>query len=420
MYYIADLHVHSHYAYATSKDLDLERLYQWACIKGIHVVGTGDFTHPQWFETLQQQLVPDGNGLYRLQHPPAPAWPHDAMDIRFCLSTEVSCLYKHADQWRKNHLLIYAPDMATVAKLNAKLATHGNLAADGRPTLRLSARDLLEIVLETSSRAHLIPAHLWTPWFSTLGSKGGYDCVEACFRDLTPHIFALETGLSSDPAMNRQCSQLDRYTMVSNSDAHSPCNLGREATLFDTALTYDAMFDALKMKVGWLGTFEFFPEEGKYYMDGHRRCGVCLHPETTQQHQGLCPVCKCPLTPGVLHRVRTLADRHTTGSIAEGAPCTYLVPLMQIIAQLKGMGVRTHGVRREYQRLIGLFGNEFKLLTDVSIDQIAQRLGRVYAEAIRRLRAGQVKRVPGYDGVYGQVHIFQPEELAAAHQPGLF
>lgn len=242
-----------------------------------------------------------------------------AIDTHFCLSTEVSCIYKEGNRLYKNHNLLYAPDFETVAKINSKLATIGNLAADGRPILGLSARNLLEIILEASDRAYLIPAHVWTPWFSALGSKAGYDSIEKCFKELAPYIFALETGLSSDPAMNRRVSALDRYTMVSNSDAHSPQNLGREANLFDTDYTYDGLFRALKTQQGFLGTLEFFPQEGKYYMDGHRNCGVCLDPTMTLTKKGICPKCGSPLTIGVLHRVMELADREQSISPTHAA-----------------------------------------------------------------------------------------------------
>lgn len=415
MPYVADLHVHSHYSRATSKDLNLESLYQWAQIKGIDVVGTGDFTHPQWFQELQTKLVPDGSGFFRLKHPPkTPALPglkHQARDVRFCLTTEISSIYKHGDRVRKNHNLLYAPDLETVAKINTRLATIGNLKADGRPILGLPARDLLEIVLEASDRAYLIPAHIWTPWFSTLGSKAGYDSIEACFRDLTPHIFALETGLSSDPAMNWKLSALDRYTLVSNSDAHSPQKLGREANLFDTALTYDAMFAALKTQQGFLGTLEFFPEEGKYHMDGHRKCGVYAEPTTTQAYKGLCPTCGKPLTIGVLHRVEELADRPQPQQPPGAANFEYLIPLPEIISEIKGIGPSTKGVQQQFRQIIGQFGNEFALLRQAPLEDIQKHLGPVYAEAIRRLRHQQVNPKPGYDGLYGTIYIFQPGEI---------
>lgn len=415
MYYVADLHVHSHYSRATSSDLSLETLYQWSNIKGIHVVGTGDFTHPQWFKELKEKLVPDGSGFYRLKDPPqVPALPglkSQAKEVRFCLTTEISSIYKQGGKVRKNHNLLYAPDLDTVAKLNAKLATIGNLAADGRPILGLAARDLLEITLQASERAYLIPAHIWTPWFSTLGSKSGYDSIEACFRDLTSHIFALETGLSSDPAMNWKISALDGYTMVSNSDAHSPQKLGREASVFDTAMTYDAMFEALKTQKGFLGTLEFFPEEGKYHMDGHRGCGVCFDPTTTQQHKGLCPACGKPLTIGVLHRVETLADRKQPQKPGHAADFEYIIPLPEIVAEIKGVGTSSKAVQKQFQHIIGLFGSELTFLRETPIVDIHKHLGPIYAEAIRRLRNHLVAPSPGYDGLYGSIRVFQPGEL---------
>lgn len=417
MFYIADLHVHSHYSRATSKDLNLESLYQWACIKGIHIVGTGDFTHPQWFQELKEKLVPDGSGLYRLKNPPkTPAISGvkcQALDVRFCLTTEISSIYKQGDKVRKNHNLLYAPDLDTVARINAKLATIGNLAADGRPILGLPARDLLEIVLEASDRAHLIPAHIWTPWFSTLGSKSGYDSIQACFRDLTDHIFALETGLSSDPAMNWRLSELDRYTMVSNSDAHSPQKLGREANLFDTDMTYDAMFTAIKTCKGFLGTLEFFPEEGKYHMDGHRKCGVCTVPTMTQQYKGLCPACGKPLTVGVLHRVEKLANRQAPQKPPQAADFEYIVPLPEIIAEIKNMGPNSKGVQQRFRQIIAQFGSEFTFLREAPIEDIQKLLGPVYAEAIQRVRNHIVNLTPGYDGTYGVIQIFHEGEIAS-------
>ena len=388
-------------------------MHQWAQIKGIDVVGTGDFTHPEWFQELTTQLVPDGSGFFRLKDPPPdPVGFHSQpRDVRFCLSTEICSIYKHAGKVRKNHNLLYAPDLATAHQVNQRLAAIGNLQADGRPILKLPSRDLLEIALTTSTRVHLIPAHIWTPWFSTLGDKAGYDSIEACFRDLATHIFALETGLSSDPAMNRQISALDRYTLVSNSDAHSPRKLGREANLLDTALTYDAMFDAIRTRQGFTGTLEFFPEEGKYYCDGHRQCGICLDPEATQRHRGKCPRCHAPLTIGVLHRVRALADRPAPPD-APGAPqCEYIVPLPEILSEILGIGPSSQGVQRQYQHAISVFGSELTLLREVPLEDIEQQLGAVHAEAIQRLRTQCVTPTPGYDGLYGTVRIFQPGEL---------
>ncbi len=416
MFYIADLHVHSRFSRATSKELNLETLYQWARMKGIHVVATGDFTHPQWFKEIREKLEPDGNGFFRLKNPPRnPALPGTKVretDVRFCLSTEISSIYKHGDKVRKNHNLVYAPDFDTVARINAKLSTIGNLTADGRPILGLPSRDLLEIVTESSDRAYLIPAHVWTPWFSTLGSKGGYDSIDACFRDLTGHIFALETGLSSDPPMNWQWSALDRFTMVSNSDAHSPQKLGREANLFNTEFSYDGLFNALKSREGFLGTYEFFPEEGKYHLDGHRACGVTLEPKDTNRCKGICPVCGKPLTVGVLNRVEELSDRPGPQKPEGSADYEYLIPLPEILAEIKGSGPESKTVIQAYQQAISAFGNEFTLLENAPVDEIKRRADPILAEAISRMRLRQVNPQPGFDGVYGVIRIFQEGELA--------
>ncbi len=411
MHYIADLHLHSHYARATSKYLNLETLYQWAQIKGIDVIGTGDFTHPAWFKTLQEKLEPDGTGFYRLKEPPTrPALPNLKplhTQVRFCLSTEISCIYSYAGRVRKGHYLVYAPDLDTVAQLNTRLGAIGNLSADGRPILGLSARNLLEIVLTISKRTHLIPAHVWTPWFSALGSKAGYDSIKACFRDLTPYIFALETGLSSDPAMNWHISSLDKYTMVSNSDAHSPQNIGREANLFNTECTYDAMFEAIKTKKGFKGTLEFFPQEGKYHLDGHRACKVCLTPDQTKQQKKRCPVCNRPLTIGVLNRVLSLADRSKPIQPVGTPNFEYIVPLPEIIAQIVQKGTKTKTVEKIFTQIINLFGNEFTFLRHTPINTIQKQLGHLYATAIYRLRKHLTRITPGYDGVYGVVHLLE-------------
>lgn len=421
MFYIADLHVHSHYSRATSKDLNLETLYQWARAKGIHVVGTGDFTHPLWFKELQEKLEPDGNGLFRLKHPPAgsalPGMKVEDIDVRFCLSTEISSIYKYGDKVRKNHNLVYAPDFDTVARINKRLSAIGNLASDGRPILGLPSRNLLEIVLEASDQAYLVPAHVWTPWFSTLGSKGGYDSIDECFRDLSGHIFAIETGLSSDPAMNWQWSALDRFTLISNSDAHSAPKLGREANLFNTDRSYDGLFTALKTRQGFMGTFEFFPEEGKYHHDGHRKCGVSLLPEATVSHNGLCPQCGQPLTVGVLHRVQKLADRKAPQPPQGAADFHYIIPLPEILAEIRKSGPGSKAVQYDFHQAISTFGNEFNLLKAVPVEDIRRQGSPVLAEAIRRMRAQEVKPVPGYDGLYGVIKIFDEEELT---QPSLF
>lgn len=415
MFYIADLHVHSHYSRATSRDLNLESLYQWAQVKGIHVVGTGDFTHPLWFKEIRDKLEPDGNGLFRLKNPPAttamPGMKVQDSEVRFCLTTEISSIYKYGDKVRKNHNLVYAPDFDTVARINARLSAIGNLSSDGRPILGLPSRDLLEIVLKTSDRAYLIPAHVWTPWFSTLGSRGGYDSVDECFRDLSPHIFAIETGLSSDPAMNWKWSALDRFTLISNSDAHSPQKLGREANVFNTEKSYDGLFNALKTRNGFMGTYEFFPEEGKYHHDGHRNCGISLEPEESAQCNNTCPQCGQPLTIGVLHRIEKLVDRKIPQKPEGAAGFNYIIPLPEILAEINNTGVASKAVAQAFQQSITAFGNEFNLLNEVPVEDIQKQAGPVLAEAIRRMRTQEVKPVAGYDGLYGVIKIFNEGEL---------
>ncbi|MGE4586932.1 MAG: UvrD-helicase domain-containing protein [Mangrovibacterium sp.] len=416
MKYFADFHVHSHYSRATSKNLNLESLYQWARIKGINVVGTGDFTHPGWITELEEKLEPEGNGLFRLKEPPEeeglPGIKAKGLDVRFCLSTEISSIYKYGEKVRKNHNVVLAPDFEIAKKINARLSQIGNLASDGRPILGLPSRDLLEIVLETSKDAHLIPAHVWTPWFSTLGSKGGYDSIEECFRDLSEHIFALETGLSSDPAMNWKLSSLDRYALVSNSDAHSPQKLGREANIFNTEFSYYAMFEALKSRRGFCGTYEFFPQEGKYHLDGHRKCNISLTPQESMKLNNICPVCGKPLTIGVLNRVVTLADREVAKKPANALGFKYIVPLPEIIAQIKKTSSSSIAVMQNFTRLISTFGNEFDLLHVVPLEEIKSKSNGLLTEAIRRLREEEVHPRGGYDGEYGVISLFNPGEIA--------
>jgi len=413
MFYIADLHTHSHYAQACSKFLNLESMYQWAQVKGIHLLGTGDFTHPAWFRELQDKLEPEGNGFFRLKQPPAlsamEGMRTSDIPVRFCLSTEISSVYNYGGKWRKNHNLVYAPDFATAARINHRLAAFTDLSADGRPTIGLSSRDLLELLLTISPQAYLVPAHAWTPWFSTLGSRGGYDSVSACFRDLTSHIFALETGLSSDPAMNWQWSQLDQYTMLSSSDAHSPQKLGREVNLFDTGFSYEELFAAIQTGKGFNGTYEFFPEEGKYSYDGHRNCGVCLSPEETHACQGICPVCNKPVTIGVFNRVAALADRKQPVKPAKSADFFHIIPLPEILSELEGTAVESKKTNAAFVKTISRFGNEFTVLKEAPIADI-RRFNPLLGEAIHRMRIGQVIRSPGFDGVYGTIKLFGTEE----------
>lgn len=425
---IADLHIHSHFSRATSRDLDFEHLALWAQLKGVQVVGTGDIAHPGWLAEMKQKLEPAEEGLFRLKSeyaqavadgvPPACQGP-----VRFILAGEVSNIYKRGDQVRKVHHILFMPSLAAVERLQAALEKIGNIRADGRPILGLDSRDLLEIVLETDSRGYLIPAHIWTPWFAILGSKSGFDSIEECFGDLTPHIFALETGLSSDPPMNWRVSSLDRYTLVSNSDAHSPPKLAREATVFHTDLSYGALFAALQSgdPNTFGGTLEFFPEEGKYHCDGHRHCAVRWEPEETTAHQGRCPVCGKEVTVGVLNRVAALADRAPGERPARTHPYTNLIPLPEILGEVLGVGAGARKVGQTYQSLLGKLGPELTILQDLPLSEIASAGGELLAEGIRRMRSGEVSIAAGYDGEYGVIKLFEAQErTVSAAQLDLF
>jgi DNA helicase-2/ATP-dependent DNA helicase PcrA len=426
--FIADLHIHSKFSMACSKDCDLEHLTWWARRKGVTLVGTGDFTHPAWYEHLRESLVAAEPGLFRLRddldRDVRRTLPANlaARDVRFILSVEISTIYKRADRTRKVHHLVYMPDLDSAAEFNRRLGRIGNLGSDGRPILGLDSRDLLEITLESGDGSYLVPAHLWTPWFAVLGSKSGFDSVEDCYADLADHIFAVETGLSSDPAMNWRLSALDRYRLVSNSDAHSPPMLGREATIFDTDLDYRSVRRSMETGVGLAGTIEFFPEEGKYHTDGHRRCGVRLDPPETRAHEGLCPECGKPLTVGVLNRVEELADR-PVGFRPDNAPEVYnLVQLPLIMSELLGVGAKSKRVLREIEALTAALGPELAILQDVPVDDIKGH-SPLLAEAVDRLRRGEVIREAGYDGEYGVIRLFEPGELAkleTASAPALF
>jgi len=420
MRFVADLHVHSRHSMACSRDCDLEHLAWWAARKGIGLVGTGDLCHPAWAAEIREKLVPAEPGLFRLRPdleravlatlPPAVRTP-----VRFQLSVEISTIYKRGDRTRKVHHLLYAPDLGVAAELTRRLARIGNIASDGRPILGLDSRDLLETLLESGAGGYLVPAHVWTPWFAALGSKSGFDSVADCYADLADHIFAIETGLSSDPAMNHRVSALDRYRLVSNSDAHSPPALGREATVFDTELSYAGVRSALETGLGLAGTLEFFPEEGKYHLDGHRGCEVRLDPAETRELGGRCPVCAKPVTVGVLHRVEALADR-AAGLAPAGAPPWFcFVQLPQVVGEILGVGPRTKTAQAEVDRLVARFGPELVVLQDVPLDDLAAATPPALAalpEAVGRLRRGEVVLAGGYDGEYGVVRIFDPKELA--------
>ncbi|MEW6429505.1 MAG: UvrD-helicase domain-containing protein [Thermodesulfobacteriota bacterium] len=416
MQYIADLHTHSPYSRATSKSGTLQGLFGWARLKGIHLVGSGDFTHPAWQQQLKEQLIPAEPGFFRLRDEkvamPLEAAP-EAIDVRFTLSTEISCIYKKLGRVRKVHALILVPDFPSAERITARLAAIGNIESDGRPILGLDCRNLLEIVLSQAPGGFLVPAHIWTPWFSLFGSKSGFDSVEECFDDLAGHIFALETGLSSDPAMNRLVSALDRYALVSNSDCHSPAKLGREANRFSTGFDFFAMRAALAAPghTGFDGTIEFYPEEGKYHFDGHRKCGVCLDPHETMASGPVCPVCGRELTIGVHHRILELADRQTPVYGGTGPNFASLVPLPELLGEIRGCGPATRAVHEDYRRLIGRFGSEFNILLQTPVEDLRAQ-APLLGEAVARMRAGRVRRDPGYDGEFGTIKVFEEGELS--------
>lgn len=416
MRFVADLHIHSHLSRATSKNLDLEHLHKTAQIKGITVVGTGDFTHPKWMEELTHKLIPAEPGLFKLKDDIARAADADVPGacrgpVRFLLSVEISSIYKRGDKTRKVHNLVFAPDLETAAKIAARLGGIGNITSDGRPILGLDSRDLLEIVIESSPDSFLVPAHIWTPWFSALGAQSGFDSIAECFRDLASHIFAAETGLSSDPAMNFRLSQLDRLALISSSDAHSPDKLGREATLFDCDLSYHALRDALRdRREGLAGTVEFFPEEGKYHFDGHRKCEVVRTPDEAKNLGRTCPKCRKPLTAGVASRVEDLSDR-PEGYCPSGAkPFFRLVPLAEIVGELCDAGPDSGKVRRHCERLLGRLGPELSVLTAAPAEDLDREGPPLLAEALTRMREGRVLAKAGYDGEYGVVRVFDDDE----------
>ncbi|MDD5039591.1 MAG: endonuclease Q family protein [Patescibacteria group bacterium] len=408
-HYIADLHFHSKYSRAVSRDMDLEHIAQWARTKGIDVATTADFTHPVWYAELQKKLQREDDGLYSLKN--------NGHATRFMLTTEISCIYSKSGKTRRVHHVIIMPDLEAVKKINGRLNLIGNLKSDGRPILGLDSKELLKIVLDTSPDAMLIPAHIWTPWFSMFGSMSGFDTVEECFEDLSPHIHAVETGLSSDPAMNWRLSQLDRMQIVSFSDAHSPQNLGREATVFELPqLSYGNLTNALKGKKTTSSiahTIEFYPEEGRYHWDGHRNCAVRLAPAETKKLKGICPKCKKRMTVGVLYRANLLADRPDGYKPANRPPYRSLVPLREIIGEALNVGPASKKVQAEYESLIQVGKNELNILLNVPTEELAAMTLPKIAEGIERVRAGKLTISPGYDGEYGTVHVFSEAERAA-------
>ncbi len=417
MKFIADFHIHSKFSRATAKNLDLENLYISAQLKGITVVGTGDFTHPGWFAEIKEKLIPAEEGLFKLKDEIARICDQEVPGtcrgkVRFILTSEISNIYKKDSKTRKNHNLVFMSSLDAAYDFNAKLDSIGNIKSDGRPILGLDARDLLEITLETSDDSFLIPAHIWTPWFSLLGSKSGFDSLEECFEDLTPHVFAVETGLSSDPAMNWRVSGLDGLTLVSNSDAHSPSKLGREANRFDTKLSYQEIKSAMESgdPEHFLGTFEFYPEEGKYHFDGHRKCDICLEPKESIAYGGKCPVCKRPLTLGVLYRVEELADRPDNEKPERNHPYYSIIPLEEILSELLKVGPKSKRVQHNLSALIRKLGPELEILHNASISNIDKAGIPLLGEAIKRMREKKVHLYPGYDGEFGKVRAFTQKE----------
>ncbi len=403
MLFIADLHLHSKYSRATSRDMGVESLAQWARKKGISLLGTGDFTHPTYFAELQAKLTPAESGLYRLNK--------REHGVRFMLQVEVSNIYRERERVRKIHTLVYAPSLEAAGRLNAAFARRANLLADGRPTFSFSVKELCRIVFDVSPDSIVVPAHAWTPWFSVFGSRSGFDSLQEAFDGYGENIFAIETGLSSDPAMNWRLSALDGITLMSNSDAHSPSRLGRECNVFAHPLDYWELWDAVRSRDAqrFLYTVEFFPEEGKYHLDGHRACGIRTTPAESRSYGLRCPVCRGSLTIGVLHRVEALADGSPGRMPAGAIPFKRLVPLEEIIAAAIGQGVGTVAVRHEYDRLVAAAGNEFAILVELRQEDLESFVPPRLLKVILRVREELLTVSPGYDGVYGTIKIFGDE-----------
>ncbi|OGW39527.1 MAG: DNA helicase UvrD [Nitrospirae bacterium RBG_13_39_12] len=409
MRFIADLHIHSKYSRATSRNMSLESLWKWAQIKGINVVGTGDFTHPKWYDELKDKLEPIGNNLFKLKHKyninnlPTSC----RSDVYFMLTTEISCIYSKNGRVRKVHSLIFVPDFSVASRISSDLSRIGNLSSDGRPILGLDAKELFRIVLDASAEAFFVPAHAWTPHFSVFGASSGFDSLEECFGELTSCVYAVETGLSSDPSMNWRLSSLDNITLISNSDAHSPEKLGREANIFDDEISYKTIIDAIRTRIGFTGTIEFFPEEGKYHYDGHRACNVRFSPKETIEHNYLCPVCGKRVTVGVMHRVEKLADREDGYKPSNALPFFSIIPLQEIISETLKIGVKSKAVNSNYFKIIEKLGNEFNILMNVPLKDIEEASTPFIREGIARMRSRNVYIAPGFDGEYGKVSIFK-------------
>lgn len=414
--FIADLHIHSKYSRATSKDMEVTTLYKWAKWKGIKILGTGDFTHPHYLAELKKDLEPLGNGLFKLKN--------KGDEVYFMLTSEVSNIFSAQGKGRRIHTLILAPSFEVVDKINKQFSRRGDLLADGRPTFGFNLKELVKMVLDVSSDCLLVPAHAWTPWYGLLGANGGFDSIEEAFENETKNIYAIETGLSSDIAMNWRLSALDKISLISNSDAHSPHKIGREANVFTCECDYYEIIDTIKKKDKdrFLCTIEFYPQEGKYHYDGHRKCNVSFSPQQTKEHNYLCPVCKQRLTVGVMHRVETLADRPQGFRPPNAIPEIHLIPLEEIIAEAVNRQVGTKTVREEYERLVN-HAPEFEILLRLPLDELAHFVPPKILEGIIRVREGNVLITPGFDGVYGEIKIF-PESKKTKKEPikqaGLF
>lgn len=439
MRFVADFHIHSKFSRATSRDMDLENLDKWAKIKGINLLGAGDFTHPQWLKELKGKLEPAEPGLFKLRGVNKikinngwnlPNGKKDDDGLRYILTTELSCIYGKNNRTRKIHVMIFAPSFEVVEKINAHLGWIGNLKADGRPILGLDAKELAKIVLGISGEALIVPAHAWTPHFSIFGSESGFDSIQECFEEYSRYIYAIETGLSSDPEMNWRVSALDNITLISNSDSHSPHRIGREANVFEGKIEgYKQIAEALRLGGGaptsiknrLVQTIEFFPEEGKYHFDGHRHAHIVWSPGETKKRNGICPECGRPVTVGVLSRVDKLADRPAGAKPKNAVPFLRLIPLEEIIADAFGVGVGTKTVEQEYKDLINKFGNEFKILIEATKEELERAAKPEVASGIVRVREGKVKIEPGYDGEYGKIKIFdEGEQKNFSKQSSLF
>ncbi|MCM8775738.1 MAG: endonuclease Q family protein [Candidatus Omnitrophica bacterium] len=405
---IADFHIHSKYSRATSREMEVQTLARYAEVKGINLLATGDFTHPQYFAELQGSLEPLGNGLFKLRNQSSP--------VRFILTVEVSNIFSAKGKTRKIHTLIFSPSFEVAQKINSALEQRGKLSSDGRPIFGMHVKDLVKLVLDISTDCLLVPAHAWTPWFSVFGSESGFDSLEECFEEQAKNIYAIETGLSSDPAMNRRLSKLDRVTLISNSDSHSPSRIGREANVLDCAMDYHEIVEVIKKgdPGRFLYTIEFFPSEGKYHFDGHRNCNIVFEPKVTQEHDCTCPKCGKKLTIGVMHRVESLADRPAGQALSGKIPFKNMVPLDEIIADAFGKTLNSRAVQEEYERMIQGLGAEIDILLERSETDLKNHSHPRVLEGIIKVRNQEVELIPGYDGVYGKVKIFRSAEERSA------